>query len=97
MTNFQKKLAEHRSAIDRLDAILVYTLGERFEQTKNIGKLKAEEKIGASDNNRELAQIKRLKKLCVDAKLKPEFAEKLLKLILSEVKKNHERIKSSRY
>jgi chorismate mutase len=33
-------LRDHRDSIDRLDAILVYTLGERFRHTKAIGKLK---------------------------------------------------------
>jgi chorismate mutase len=35
-------LKEHRESIDRLDAILVYTLGERFKHTQAVGKLKAE-------------------------------------------------------
>ena len=46
MTNFSQAvldaLHDHRDSIDRLDAILVYTLGERFRHTKAIGKLKAE-------------------------------------------------------
>ena len=33
-------LKEHRNSIDRLDAILVYTLGERFKHTQAVGKLK---------------------------------------------------------
>ncbi|HDR27251.1 MAG TPA: chorismate mutase, partial [Rhodovulum sp.] len=31
-------LREHRASIDRLDAILVYTLGERFKHTKAVGR-----------------------------------------------------------
>jgi len=34
-------LKDHRDSIDRLDAILVYTLGERFKHTQAVGKLKA--------------------------------------------------------
>ena len=30
-------LHDHRDSIDRLDAILIYTLGERFRHTKAIG------------------------------------------------------------
>jgi hypothetical protein len=30
-------LRDHRAAIDRLDAILVYTLAERFKQTQAVG------------------------------------------------------------
>ena len=35
-------LRDHRASIDRLDAILVYTLAERFKQTKAVGRLKSE-------------------------------------------------------
>ena len=35
-------LKEHRESIDRLDAILVCTLAERFKHTQGVGRLKAE-------------------------------------------------------
>ena len=41
-TQAETLLKDHRSSIDRLDAILVYTLGERFKHTQAVGKLKAE-------------------------------------------------------
>ena len=45
MTNLSQTvldvLHDHRDSIDRLDAILIYTLGERFRHTQAIGKLKA--------------------------------------------------------
>ena len=94
MKNFQEKLAEHRRSVDKLDAILVYTLGERFRQTEKIGILKAEAKIQATDHERELVQVERLRKLSEDANLDADFAEKLLKFIISEVVKNHDKIKS---
>ncbi|PQM56173.1 MAG: chorismate mutase [Rhodobacteraceae bacterium] len=94
MKNFEEKLAEHRRSVDKLDAILVYTLGERFKQTEKIGILKAEAKIQATDHERELVQVERLRKLSEDANLDADFAEKLLKFIISEVVKNHDKIKS---
>ena len=42
-------LKGHRESIDRLDAILVYTLGERFKHTQAVGKLKAENDLPPSD------------------------------------------------
>ena len=87
-------MAEHRRSVDKLDAILVYTLGERFKQTEKIGILKAEAKIQATDHERELVQVERLRKLSEDANLDADFAEKLLKFITSEVVKNHNKIKS---
>lgn len=35
-------LKDHRELIDRLDAILVFTLAERFKHTQAVGRLKAE-------------------------------------------------------
>jgi chorismate mutase len=56
-------LKGHRESIDRLDAILVYTLGERFKHTQAVGKLKAEHDLPPSDPAREAAQIARLEDL----------------------------------
>ncbi|MFL2790573.1 MAG: chorismate mutase [Paracoccaceae bacterium] len=91
MSDFQRKLIEHRRSIDRLDTILIYTLGERFKHTENIGKLKAEANLQVSDHGREQFQIERLRKLAIDANLDSEFAERLLKFIISEVIENHKK------
>ena len=87
-------LNEHRHSIDRLDAILVYTLGERFAHTKAVGKLKAEHDLPASDPKREEKQIERLKQLASDAGLDPEFAESFLNFIIQEVIQHHKKLKS---
>ena len=50
-------LKEPRERIDRLDAILVYTLAERFKHTKAVGRLKAEHDLPPSDPARESRQI----------------------------------------
>ena len=67
-------LKEHRASIDRLDAILVYTLAERFKHTQNVGRLKAEHDLPPSDPAREASQIERLERLAREADLDPEFA-----------------------
>jgi len=87
-------LAEHRRSIDRLDAILVYTLGERFKHTKAVGKLKAEHDLPPSDPTREAAQIARLEALATEADLDPEFAKKLLNFIIAEVIQHHKQHQS---
>ena len=53
----------HRESIDRLDAILVYTLGERFKHTQEVGRLKAAHDLPPSDPAREAEQIARLERL----------------------------------
>ncbi|MBT8455524.1 MAG: chorismate mutase [Rhodobacteraceae bacterium] len=90
VTRAAEILAEHRKSIDRLDAILVYTLGERFKHTQAVGKLKAEHALPPSDPSREAQQIARLEDLAKRADLDPEFAKKFLAFIIQEVIQHHE-------
>lgn len=83
-------LKEHRESIDRLDAILVYTLGERFKHTQAVGALKADHDLPPSDPAREAQQIARLEDLAKRADLDPEFAKTFLAFIIQEVIKHHE-------
>ena len=93
VTRAAEVLADHRASIDRLDAILVYTLGERFKHTKAVGKLKAEHDLPPSDPAREAAQIERLEDLAKRADLDPEFAKKFLNFIIAEVIQHHRKTK----
>ena len=86
-------LRAHRESIDRLDAILVYTLAERFKQTQAVGRLKAEHALPASDPAREGRQIERLEWLAKEADLDPEFARNFLNFIISEVIRHHEKMR----
>ena len=86
-------LKEHRASIDRLDAILVYTLGERFKHTKAVGQLKAEHDLPPSDPAREAQQIERLEDLARRADLDPDFAKKFLNFIIAEVIQHHHKHK----
>jgi chorismate mutase len=98
MTDATTRAAEllkgHRESIDRLDAILVYTLGERFKHTQAVGKLKAEHDLPPSDPAREAAQIARLEDLAKRADLDPEFAKKFLRFVIDEVIRHHEKHQS---
>ncbi|WP_083781515.1 chorismate mutase [Roseovarius sp. 217] len=87
-------LKEHRQSIDRLDAILVFTLAERFKHTQAVGKLKAEHDLPPSDHAREAAQIERLEELATTADLDPEFAKKFLNFIIAEVIRHHQQHQS---
>lgn len=98
MTNATTRAAEllksHRESIDRLDAILVFTLAERFKHTQSVGRLKAEHALPPSDPVREEAQIARLTDLAKQADLDPDFAKKFLAFIIQEVIKHHEQHQS---
>ncbi|WP_073252258.1 chorismate mutase [Shimia gijangensis] len=91
VTRAAEVLKEHRESIDRLDAILVYTLGERFKHTQAVGKLKAEHDLPASDPDREAKQIARLEDMAEQANLDPEFAKKFLNFIIDEVIRHHKK------
>ena len=94
VTHAADVLKEHRESIDRLDAILVYTLGERFAHTQAVGKLKAEHDRPPSDPAREEAQIARLTDLANRADLDPEFAKKFLNFVIQEVIQHHKQHQS---
>ena len=87
-------LKEHRESIDRLDAILVFTLAERFKHTQAVGVLKAHHDLPPSDPAREEKQIARLQDLAEKADLDPDFAKKFLNFVIQEVIKHHERHQS---
>lgn len=90
VTRAAELLREHRASIDRLDAILVYTLAERFKRTQAVGRLKAEHDLPPSDPSREAHQIERLERLAREADLDPEFARKFLNFVIAEVIRHHE-------
>jgi len=78
-TQAHELLKEHRESIDRLDAILIYTLGERFKQTQMVGKLKAEYSLPPADPAREEIQIAR-RKISRGCKFKPRVRRKVFKI-----------------
>lgn len=85
----QDKLNQYRGSIDNLDAALINIMAERFRVTKAVGVLKAENDFPPSDPDREKRQVERLRKLATDANLDPDFAEKLLNFVISEVIQHH--------
>ncbi len=48
-----------------------------------------------ADPDREASQIERLRRLAMEAKLDPEFAEKFLSFVIAEVLRHHEAISGS--
>ena len=94
VTRAAELLKEHRDSIDRLDAILVYTLGERFKHTQAVGRLKAAHDLPPSDPDREAKQIARLEDLAQQADLDPEFAKNFLNFIIAEVIQHHKKHQS---
>ncbi len=88
------ELQRLRDSIDNIDAALIHLLAERFKCTQAVGRLKAEHGLPPADPAREAAQIARLRGLAHDAKLDPDFAEKFLNFIVTEVIRHHEAIRN---
>ena len=84
-------LAGFRKSIDNIDAALIHMLAERFRITQAVGEYKARTKLPPADPGREQAQIERLRQLAEDSDLDPEFGEKIIRFIIEEVIRHHEK------
>ncbi|MHA3683499.1 chorismate mutase [Leucobacter sp. HY1910] len=92
----QQRLERIRASIDNIDAALIHMLAERFRCTQEVGILKAEHEMPASDPDREARQIARLRSLAEAAHLDPEFAEKWFNFVVAEVIQHHTDIAAER-
>lgn len=95
MNEIPRELADARHSIDNLDAALIHLLAERFKITQRVGRIKARLDLPPADTEREAEQKHRLRALAVDAQLDPEFAEKVVTFIMTEVVRHHEQIKQA--
>jgi len=95
MTEIPQDLAEARRSIDNLDAALIHLLAERFKITQRVGEIKARMDLPPADPQREAEQVRRLRLLAESSGLDPEFAEKVVTFIMTEVVRHHEQIKRS--
>src|SRR5579863_10133228 len=93
MNTIPPELAELRHSIDNIDAALLHLLAERFKCTRKVGTLKARLDMPPADPAREARQITRLRALAAEADLDPEFAEKFLTFLVTEVIRHHETIR----
>ena len=93
MSKIPEDLAEARRSIDNLDAALIHLLAERFKITQAVGRIKATQDLPAADPEREAQQVQRLRTLAEESQLDPEFAEKVVTFIMTEVVRHHEQIR----
>lgn len=84
------ELNDLRESLDNIDNALIFLLAERFRVTRKVGLYKSKHRLPAVDEAREQAQFVRIEKLALERGLNPEFASKMLRLIINEVVENHE-------
>lgn len=84
-----------RRQIDHLDAELVALLSNRFRLTKEVGQYKHQNNIPPVDRKREGAQYKRIRQMASELGLDPGIAENVLKTIIQESVKNHEKLQNT--
>lgn len=86
------KIETLRQSIDNVDMAIVALLAERFKYTSSVGVLKARAGFAPADYKREEEQMRRLRRLAIDAGLDPEIAEEYREFVVTEAKKRHKRI-----
>ena len=96
MTAVEPDLLRLRDSIDNIDAALIHLLAERFKCTQAVGQFKATHGLPPADPGREAQQIARLRQLALAAKLDPDFAEKFLNFIVTEVIRHHVAIREQK-
>lgn len=86
----REDLEAERRTIDNIDAALIHILAERFSCTQRVGHIKARGGLPPADPDRESRQVERLRGLALEAGLDPDFAEKFLSFMVTEVIRHHE-------
>ena len=87
------ELVDARNTIDNIDAALIHILAERFRCTQKVGHIKAHYDLPPEDPARESRQVVRMRHLAEESGLDPDFAEKFLSFMVTEVIRHHEDIK----
>jgi chorismate mutase len=90
------KLPGLRSSIDNIDSAIIHMLAERFRCTRAVGRFKAQHELPARDPKREAAQVEKVRRIAIASNLDPDFAERFLAFVISEVIRQHESIPRGR-
>lgn len=88
-----KTLKKLRQQIDKLDSQLLKILARRFAVTKQVGKYKKKKNLNPLAQKREKEIFRKRKIWAKKLNLNPLLIEKLFKLIIKNVKENHQKIK----
>jgi chorismate mutase len=92
-----KELLELRDSLDKIDKSIIELVAQRFEVTKNVGLLKKEHNLPSTDSSREQSQMENIRAFAETQGLAPDIAEKVLRLLIDETVRNHNKLKEGRF
>ncbi len=87
-----KELQDLRQTIDDIDDHIVESIARRFKITREIGRLKADQRSPALDKERENEILSRLSVKSESLSLSPELIRSIFRAILSEAVSDHQKI-----
>ena len=87
------QLTALRAQIDDLDRELVELLARRFEVTREVGRLKAQQGLPSLDEQREFAQRERLCVLASGSGVDPDTVLAVFDTIVARVRAEHDAIR----
>ncbi len=96
-TILKNDLAAMRAEIDSLDRAWLEILAERFRVTEQVGNYKVNSGMPLVDPAREAAQLEKIAAKAAELGVDPELACDVLRIIIDEVVKNHQRVKSKKF
>ncbi len=89
-------LKKLRKQIDKTDERILRLLVKRYKITKKVGLYKKEHNINPTDKKRDIEVYSQRKTLAKKLNLNPELIEKIFRMIIEDVKKNHRKIKNEK-
>ena len=88
-------LEELRIEVDNANKDIVKSISKRFLATRKIGDLKAKSNLSSVDKNRENIVIENVRLLAKENNLDEDMMEKIFRIIMTEVVKEHNKIKEN--
>lgn len=82
-----------RQQIDQCDSELIKLLSKRFKITKKVGLLKQHNNLISIDPDREADQFKQIAKLAKQTEVSPQLAQNILRSVIDQVVRDHEKLK----
>lgn len=82
-----------RLRVDECNKNIINAIAERFLITREIGKIKAKHNLPPADKDREKMILDNVKQIAKNKNLNEEMIEKIFKIIMKEVVKEHKQEK----